>query len=1180
MSWPRWLSCVILIPLAFIVAGVSQTGRALPVAPAVAPRAGPTAGQSSGDILLSVSPESDRYPMAAFNAADGEFLVVWAASLTLLAQRVGRSGEPIGDSLEIANRADWSGKPAVAYASGPGRYLVVWEDREGGDFHIYGQLVERDGRLALGRLTIYDGPGRQYAPAIAASDTGFLVAWYDTNPAGRPQIAARPVSGAGGLGDRLVITSGDGEVHSDPAVAYEPLSREFTVLYRYGSDAHAVVRAQRVAAGALVGPYHTVSSGSPATALGVSAGTANDRGYWLVVWTANEGAVTRVYGCFVLSGRDVTTRGPQFVIHEDAGALARPRVAWLPTAARYVVLWEQTDPADPESGALQAQVLDADGVSVGDPFDVGAAARMPQYGALAVGDDPEQALIAWEDHGDNGPNIVAQAVDAAGARLWGEVTVSAAPGTQAAPAAAYDPHDKLFLAVWQDEGGAGTDIVGLRLTTVGTAFEVPWTMHQDGHDNVEPTVTYSEQTGTHVVLWADTAGGIEGCQVLRGTQDCGYFAIPDSLGGRRPRLACPATGSTCVAVWDAHGDVFSSQVRFRGQPAGSATVAVASGTLQQDQPVLALDTTRSRYLLVWHQTSGLAQALMGRFLDDLGHPVGDPLVLTTGDQATPRRDPTVAYDARTDSFLVAYVCDLKQADGDIRAVQVPGTGSPVGVEAIVRAQPEAADQAGPQLTYVPSSGLFHAVWSERWPSPGGDANGWDLFGRWLRPTGANVGAVLGIVRYPGDQRQVRTAVDADHQGLLLLWRDGRRGEVDDIYARVDSLDTDPPTARFTVDPSVGRAGSAFAFDARASRDAGTPGGALTVRWDWTTDGTFDTQWSTTKVITRTINVAGTYTVTLEVRDTVGLTATTAHPVRVVAAPANQPPVARLAVTPGTGVAGTEWALDASASSDAETPPADLEVRWDLGNDGEFDTPWSKVHQSRWTVTRAGPAAVAVEARDAGGLTDVESATFTVTSGPTTVVEVHPPRVTLNPGGKALFYSVTWDAYGNLTSNNNVVWSVTDPRAGAIDALGRFTAGTVPGDYPDVVRAVAGGTAADTASVAIVEVSTPTPTPTATATATPGRSPTPTATQSATRVATATPSTTRIATATLTTTPGPSASPFPSATATPSATRRPTVVATVTPRPSTSPAPSPTATPLATLGPGTKVYLPVAYDPGP
>ena len=80
-----------------------------------------------------------------------------------------------------------------------------------------------------------------------------------------------------------------------------------------------------------------------------------------------------------------------------------------------------------------------------------------------------------------------------------------------------------------------------------------------------------------------------------------------------------------------------------------------------------------------------------------------------------------------------------------------------------------------------------------------------------------------------------------------------------------------PTAVFTVNPTTGTQSTVFNFDASGSNDPEDPASALEVRWDWQDHGTYDTNWSTTKMATHTFTTFGLNTIRLQVRDTNGLT---------------------------------------------------------------------------------------------------------------------------------------------------------------------------------------------------------------------------------------------------------------------------------------------------------------------
>jgi len=80
-----------------------------------------------------------------------------------------------------------------------------------------------------------------------------------------------------------------------------------------------------------------------------------------------------------------------------------------------------------------------------------------------------------------------------------------------------------------------------------------------------------------------------------------------------------------------------------------------------------------------------------------------------------------------------------------------------------------------------------------------------------------------------------------------------------------------PTALFTVDPPSGDTLTIFNFDASGCTDNEDSLSVLQVRWDWENDGNWDTGYSTTKTATHQYFIEGTYTVKLEVKNTIGLT---------------------------------------------------------------------------------------------------------------------------------------------------------------------------------------------------------------------------------------------------------------------------------------------------------------------
>lgn len=93
---------------------------------------------------------------------------------------------------------------------------------------------------------------------------------------------------------------------------------------------------------------------------------------------------------------------------------------------------------------------------------------------------------------------------------------------------------------------------------------------------------------------------------------------------------------------------------------------------------------------------------------------------------------------------------------------------------------------------------------------------------------------------------------------------------EDRYPLMQPHAPSPPVASFTLSPPSPDIRGNLTVDATASYDVEDPREALEVRCDWEGDGTWDTNWSTTKVIQHRYAEPGGYRLRLEVRDTSGL----------------------------------------------------------------------------------------------------------------------------------------------------------------------------------------------------------------------------------------------------------------------------------------------------------------------
>ena len=126
-----------------------------------------------------------------------------------------------------------------------------------------------------------------------------------------------------------------------------------------------------------------------------------------------------------------------------------------------------------------------------------------------------------------------------------------------------------------------------------------------------------------------------------------------------------------------------------------------------------------------------------------------------------------------------------------------------------------------------------------------------------------------------------SAVFANSQGIdwrlssgndgILYYKIGRTAGLSVRCLKEFRLSNSPPEADFSVDPADGNVNTIFEFDASGSTDQDSDSASLSVRWDWTDDGVWDTEFLTEKTIKYQYLDPGPYTVRLEVRDDRGLT---------------------------------------------------------------------------------------------------------------------------------------------------------------------------------------------------------------------------------------------------------------------------------------------------------------------
>jgi hypothetical protein len=369
-------------------------------------------------------------------------------------------------------------------------------------------------------------------------------------------------------------------------------------------------------------------------------------------------------------------------------------------------------------------------------------------------------------------------------------------------------------------------------------------------------------------------------------------ATPQTVSGATMTVTGLATGDYLVEWWDTYRGTVMGEERVLVDESTTLTVSIPD--LQTDIACKVrsyVDTDGDGLPNDWETAKGLDpnDATGDNGAD--GDPDGDGLA-NAGEYSrrTDPLDPDTDYDGLPDGWEVTY--GLEPLDPDDASADADGDGYTNLEEYQAGSDPRDESDAANRPPYEPSTPFpsdgqnnVPAETSLMWSSgdPDGDELTFDIyFGDTYPPRLLEAGWSP-----VGDPVQYTYDLPTLAPGTRYYWRivafDGRHealgpGPTEDETWSFEAGSS--PTARFTVQPSVVRVDTRFLVDASTSSDYEDAVEALVVRWDWESDGIYDTPFVPDKIASHRYSEAGSYAVTLQVRDSADLSSECTHEVQV------------------------------------------------------------------------------------------------------------------------------------------------------------------------------------------------------------------------------------------------------------------------------------------------------------
>ncbi|MEJ2559482.1 MAG: hypothetical protein P8186_25360, partial [Anaerolineae bacterium] len=200
-------------------------------------------GTLPGSIIPVATGSTDQ--SAPATAASGNYLVVWqvahptSGEYDIYGQRVDAYGSLSGGSIAISTWQYDQLKPRLAFNAAAGEWLVVWEDHHWGSGayrDIYGQRVNYDGTLDGGNFGIAGGNNRENPDVVYNSAGGeYMVVWEYALSASDHDVYRRRVSANGSLLDSETAVSRGSAFEGHPAVAADA-NRAYVAVWEDGRN--------------------------------------------------------------------------------------------------------------------------------------------------------------------------------------------------------------------------------------------------------------------------------------------------------------------------------------------------------------------------------------------------------------------------------------------------------------------------------------------------------------------------------------------------------------------------------------------------------------------------------------------------------------------------------------------------------------------------------------------------------------------------------------------------------------------------------------------------------------------------------------------------------------------------------------------------------------------------------
>ena len=645
------------------------------------------------------------------------------------------------------------------------------------------------------------------------------------------------------------------------------------------------------------------------------------------------------------------------------------------------------------------QRVDANGSLIGSHFQITSDDQAIEYKpSLAYNPIRHRYLVTGQNHHQQ---LFGQWMNGDGTLDGNSITLSDQVNGEYSASACVDTVSGQTLVTWGDDRNSeDSDIYAARILPNGElAPQGDFAISIVDEDQKNPAVGCSSALHQFLVVYDDGrdtsrqrifAQRVSWWGMLLGAE----FAVGvPNLAAFDPSIAFDEREIRYLVVWsdDRNGDsdIFGQLFDRDGLPIED-NFTIYQGAGEQTRPDIAYNAASSSYLVAWEDQPN--RSVVGQLVSAQGSLQYSPLTISssvyTGTNPAVASNPEAAYN----NFLVVFRQDVdrtSQNDVEARIVNPDGTlaASSTHVSSLI------GEQGLPDVIYNPTSHEYLVAFQDK------SSGVYQITGQILSPVNQLVGGKIPISTGATMYEQAPAVVyNPDDNQYLVVWHRDNVATGEDIYGQLLAAGGSFPIGEtnFKISTVTGDNQQIFPaaiYFAAMNRYA--------VIWGDNRDPT--TQWDLRgQWLSNTGDVLGLFDLPI-FRD-LGVQSNPA----IVYAPGydqaltvwyentlpgifgihgrfgaldTTPPKARFTIDPGAGFSGETFAFNAWPSRDDLTPPGMLLVRWDLNNDGAWDTSLGHDKYITMTVFAQGIHTVTLEVWNLAWMTDTLKRRFDVIPPP-------------------------------------------------------------------------------------------------------------------------------------------------------------------------------------------------------